>query len=1552
MNKQKTIIVAIFCAILVCLMTVLVPSKAAASTISGQCQVTVKNHVFGGTSSFNVVMPDGKTYTGYCQNPGWPTPLDGTYNFTGTLNNYGTYDIYVHSSYNTTDINQIHPLDRNHMLPDGKNYWITQAIGGFTYSVSGYLNLKKSSSNTSITNNNPSYSLANASYGVYTDSNCTNKVATLTTNANGDSNTVELSSGTYYVKEISAPKGFAIDTQVHNINVSSNNTSTVRVSDTPQTASIDIMLGKIDAETTDDLPQGDASLKDAEYTVKFYSGQYDTNPSATAKPTRTWVFKTDANGMIKFTDSYKVSGDSLYDSKHFPLGTLTIQETKAPKGYLINNEVIVKKISASGTGTTVTYNMPKTKEQVVRGDVEFFKMYGNPDDSPDTYQPEAGTVFSVVLKSTGEEVGRITTDENGHATTKDISSNLAGQLVYGTYTISEVVTPEGRKPIEPFDIEISENGVTIFGQFKNDMIIVSPISVVKTDKSTGKNIPIENTEFRILDKDKNPITITTYYPKKEEVSIFKTDENGQFTLPTRLEYGTYYLEEVNAPKGYLKGDLLEFKVEEYASFDNPLIVKYADENEMGKIVINKTDEETGEKISGTQYQIIAKGDIVTPDGTVRAKDGEIVDTLTTKNGTCESKELYLGTYNVVETKQTSGYIRSNETYEVSLEYADQTTTIVEKTLNLTNKPSVVVIEKTDEETNEPLSGVKFSMWKKGEDKKTEYVTDEKGNITVKYLAPGTYCVQETKSIPGYSIKSDVYELTISDDGRIDGNDIGKLEVGNIHIKMIGTTATDNVTKIHQGFASKETLITDTVKMSGLQVGKEYVIKATPMDVNSGEALGDPVEKTFTATAVDQDVQVTISIDTSKLKDHTINMFEEFYDEGVLVAEHKDLKDENQSVYYPDIKIGTTAKDNDTNVNVSKYGDKTTITDTVKYENLIVGFEYKMQGTIVDKDTGNVIEIDGEKIVAETTFTPTESNGSVDVVFTFNSNDLKGKNLVVFEKLFYTDFEVANHEDVNDEGQTIHIPNIKIGTTAKDSATNINISKYGDETTIIDTVKYTDITPGYEYTMKGKLVDKETGEPIIVDGKELTSEATFTPTESDGTVDMIFTFNSNDLKGKDLVAFEKLYLNEVEFATHEDVEDEGQTIHIPNIEIKTTAKDNDTNVNVSKYGDKTTITDTVKYTGLVPNVEYVMKGKLVDKETGEPIIVNEKEITAETTFTPEESDGTVDVVFELNSNDLKGKDLVVFEKLYLNEVEFANHEDVEDEGQTVHIPDIKIGTTAKDNETNLNITKYGKKTTIIDTVSYSGLTPGYEYVMKGSMVDKETGKTITIDDKEVIAETTFTPEKADGTVEVKFVFDSTDFKGKDLVVFEKLYLNKVEFASHEDITDEGQTVHIPAIEIKTNATNKADGGKTLDIKKDVVIVDKVSYKGLVPGKEATIKGVLMDKSTNEPVVIDNKQITATKTFTPEKADGTVELEFTVDTTNLASKELVVFEKLYYGNVEFASHEDINDKDQTVKVKTPEKHETQTGDNTKFMGLIFMFVACLSLTTIIFIKKRKY
>lgn len=417
----------------------------------------------------------------------------------------------------------------------------------------GKLQIKKTSANTSITDNNSCYSLANAVYGVYKSEsdakNDKNRVSSLKTNENGWSNTIELNADTYYLKEVTPPKGYALSSSVNKITVTSGKTTQYgtngELKDYPQSDPVRILLGKVDKETNKNKPQGSASLAGAEFTVKYYKGLYDSDPAKSGQvPTRSWVLKTNSNGKAYLNKDYKVSGDDFYYASNgdptFPIGTVTIQETKAPTGYFINNEVFVRKITTSGSVEGVdTYNQPEILEKVIKFNIKKVQ--------EGTSTPVSGAVFRHTLP-------------NG--STEDLETNGSGEititgLATGTHKIKEIKSPDGYQlnPNEVVFNVASGTGRITFTSGTNSLVThgtkdsgdgyatfadkVNPFNL-KITKTNEHGKVLKGAEFTLYSDEKCEKVVDTQ----------TSDEKGLLTFKNLDVEKTYYFKETKAPQGY------------------------------------------------------------------------------------------------------------------------------------------------------------------------------------------------------------------------------------------------------------------------------------------------------------------------------------------------------------------------------------------------------------------------------------------------------------------------------------------------------------------------------------------------------------------------------------------------------------------------------------------------------------------------------------------------------------------------------------------------------------------------------------------------------------------------------------------------------------------------------------------------------------------------------------------------------------------------------------------------------------------------------------------
>ena len=1229
-------------------------------------------------------------------------------------------------------------------------------------------------------------------------------------------------------------------------------------------------------------------------------------------------------------------------------GTYSVKEVTPPKGYKLDTKVYTFTIDGSDTSLSVE-DEPGTLTLKLK------KKDSQTGSTPQGNASLAGAVYQVSYQKGGQTVTEeLTTDASGNLGT------LEG-LPLGTVTVKELTAPEGYRldtQVHTYTVDGSQLTGDVYELEVTDLaeeVQRGGLTIQKLDSQTGTtpqgDASLAGITFEIVNQSKNPVVVngSTAAPGQVAMTITTNASGVAATGENALPYGNYIVREVSTNESMLKTFTEEIPVT--ISEDGQLLT-YEAENDVvrGGIDLEKQDSQMGTTPQGNSsfanidFEIINRSaNPVVVDGTTYAV-GDVVMTITTDetgHASTGSEALPYGTYEV----------RDSQTNEsMLLTWTGETVTVRQQghSVAITAVNDVerggLSVEKQDTITGSTpqgdanFEGITFEIinnsrnpvvvdgqkYQPGEVVKT-LVTDSEGKAsTADDLLPyGEYILHESATnesmlltAPDQTVlvKDDgiIYEFVMADEVVRGGVLIEKRDLESGLLTPLGGASLDG------------TLFEITNK----SINAVYV----------NGALYQPGEVCATIEVVDGIAQT----DARALPYGTYQMVESKPGEGYLhtdqIVRSFQIRKDGEIIEFRDgdAAYNQVVRGDLQFVKVGEGGEA----NMGRFAN--VAFKLTSQTT---GESHIVVTDENGEVRTETSWNPhslnTNGNDEItdetlwdDHAGTWFGLTTEGWMVDTQDELCALPYDQYTLEELPCAGnagyELVKVPNItisrnnttiylgtiddqfegvpEIGTTA--TVNGEHTAEPAEEVTIVDTVTYQNLKVGQTYKLSGVLMDKATGEPLLVGEQQVTAELEFTPDSPDGAVELTYTFDASTLAGASVVVFEDLYQGETLVASHSNLEDEGQTVTFGQPEIGTTATIN--GEKTAQPADQITITDTVEYSGLTIGQEYKLSGVLMDKETGEPLVIGEEQVTSEATFTPTETNGTVDVLFSFNATGLEGKDLVVFEKLFQGETEIASHEDLEDEGQTVTFVETpEIGTTATvDGQHTADPTG---EITIVDVVEYSGLIPGQTYTISGVLMDKGTGEALLVNDAEVTAEVKFTPESADGTVELTYTLDVSTLAGTTIVVFETLYQDGVEIASHVDIDDEAQTVEITEPDKPTlGTTATVDGQHTADPTGEITIVDVVEYTSLIPGQTYTVSGVLMDKGTGEALLVDGVEITAETEFVAEESSGTVELTYTLDASTLAGTTIVVFETLYSDGIEVAAHADINDEAQTITI----------------------------------------
>lgn len=985
--------------------------------------------------------------------------------------------------------------------------WYQETTDTLKYSVEwmgfGYIDLKKTSANHDMTNNSRLYSLEGAKYGIYEGDSL---VQELTTDVNGYAKSSLLLEGKYTVKEISASKGYDVDQTSHGVTVTRGQTTTTNVTEEPKNDPVGLEIVKNDAETLD--PQGDANLAGAEFTIKYYDGFYakDNLPS---KATRTWVLKTKklSNGkyVAGLLKQYLVEGsDELYEQDGtyvLPLGTISIEETKAPKGYFLKGAKLNVTDTASGTTSSVTdgkyvaqineqyqgaklqfgndANQMIVQEKVKKQRIQLFKS-GEREGISGVVKGLQGAEFTWKLKTEVDNVGWdnaktyavITTNENGRAVTD--------YLPYGKYLVRETKTPKDYMTAPDFTVSVTKDSSEYneLEQIKlvsvNNKPFASYVKLVKVDEDTGKKVTLNSASFKIKDAQGNSVaqkvsgTKVDTFTTNSDNEIIPVVEKGTVTLPLMLNAGTYTIEEIKTPKGFLDLEKpVEFVISSTYDYDvdedaDPIIeVKIKNRQPKGEIKLNKTvmdlDTDTDlvdrSDLSKIQFVLKAKEDIYSSiDGSLMfEKDfvittensGAIVNTgsevgngiyALSLDGHLDISNLPMSTkgasYYLQEVKTLDGCVLDTAQYDAVFKQSDFTTKNYIKSFDVENKTTDFEFNKTDVTGDKEVEGAQLT------------ITDEDGNVVDQWTSDGkvhsieglvvgkTYTLSETVTAKDYVKATDI-KFTVKNSSELE-----KVTMKDKQVFVSKTTVGgEEVTGAHMQIIDEDGNIIDewysegkSHIANGLEEGKTYTLHEdlSPLGFNlandftfevTKEKENQTVEMIDTVTEVNKtDVdgkavkEATLSIVSEKTKD----IVDQWVTGKHILDIDKDIKSQLEENGKAE---GTYMDEEDSMVmfSIAKNKDRDDYTFMQVKDGITTYSNIDLDGNETTHRVQGLVT--GEKYILRETKTPEEYVQAKEIEFTAGEDE--DQTLVMQDKqVSFTKTDVTGEKEV--EGATITV----------------------------------------------------------------------------------------------------------------------------------------------------------------------------------------------------------------------------------------------------------------------------------------------------------------------------------------------------------------------------------------------------------------------------------------------------------------------------------------------------------------------------------------------------
>lgn len=990
--------------------------------------------------------------------------------------------------------------------------WYQETADTLKYSVEwmgfGYIDLKKTSANPDMTNNSRLYSLEGAKYGIYEGDSL---VQELTTDVNGYAKSSLLLEGKYTVKEISASKGYDVDQTSHGVTVTRGQTTTTNVTEKPKNDPIGLEIVKNDAENKV-MPQGDATLEGAEFTIKYYD-EYYTKDNLPSKATRTWVvatkevtYSTGKKGYVaRLSNSNKVSGDDFYTDENgaitLPLGTISIEETKAPKGYFLKGAKL--NVTDTATGTTATVedsnyvaqitkqytgaklqfgndaNQMIVQETVKKQRIQLFKS-GEREGISGVVKGLQGAEFTWKLKTEVDNVGWdnaktyavITTNENGRA--------ITDYLPYGKYLVRETKTPKDYMTAPDFTVSVTKDSSEYneLEQVKlvsvNNKPFASYVKLVKVDDETGKKVTLNSASFKIKDAQGNYVvqkvsgTKVDTFTTNSDNEIIPVVEKGTVTLPLMLNAGTYTIEEIKTPKGFLDLEKpVEFVISSTYDYDvdedaDPIVeVKIKNRQPKGEIKLNKTvmdlDTDTDlvdrSDLSKIQFVLKAKEDIYSSiDGSLMfGKDsvittensGAIVNTgsevgngiyALSLDGHLDISNLPMSTkgasYYLQEVKTLDGCVLDTAQYDAVFKQSDFTTKNYIKSFDVENKTTDFEFNKTDVTGDKEVEGAQLT------------ITDEDGNVvdqwtstdkvhSIEGLVVGkTYTLSETVTAKDYVKATDI-KFTVKNSSELETvtmkdkqvfvskTTVGGEEVTGAHMQIIDEGG--NI--IDEWYSEGKSHIAN-----GLEEGKTYTLHEdlSPLGFNLANDFTFEVTKekeNQTVEMIDTITEVNkTDVDGKAVKEATLSIVSEktkdIVDQWVTGQHILDIDKDIKSQLEENGKAeGTYMDEEDSMVmfSIAKNKDRDGYTFMQVKDGITTYSNIDLDGNETTHRVQGLVA--GEKYILRETKTPEEYVQAKEIEFTAGEDE--DQTLVMQDKqVSFTKTDVTGEKEV--EGATITV----------------------------------------------------------------------------------------------------------------------------------------------------------------------------------------------------------------------------------------------------------------------------------------------------------------------------------------------------------------------------------------------------------------------------------------------------------------------------------------------------------------------------------------------------